>query len=99
MISIDTDISMALEAYVFKANVHNTWVEIKTMIDSYLFGLFNQGAFAGATPEGSYQVLIGQGETMTDEDILIGYVRVTIKVAPVRPAEFIVQTFTQLIGQ
>ena len=98
-ISMETDISIALEAYVFKPNVHNTWVEIKTMIESYLFGLYNQGAFAGMTPETSYQVLIGQGVTMTEEDILNGYVRVSIQVAPVRPAEFIVLTFSQLIGQ
>jgi len=97
-ISMETDISMALEAYVFKPNVHNTWVEVKTMIESYLFGLFNDGAFAGTTPEGSYQVLIGIGETMTDEDVLNGYMRASILVAPVRPAEFIVLTFSQMVG-
>jgi phage tail sheath protein FI len=98
-ISMETDISKALEAYVFKANVHNTWVEVKTMIESYLFGLYGQGAFAGTTPEGSYKVLIGVGETMTDEDVLNGYMRASIMVAPVRPAEFIVLTFSQMIGQ
>ena len=97
-ISMETDIRMALEAFVFKPNVHNTWVEVKTMIDSYLFGLFNQGAFAGTTPETSYQVLIGQGETMTDADILDGFMRATIMVAPVRPAEFIELTFTQMLS-
>ena len=98
-ISMETDISMALEAYVFKPNVHNTWVEVKTMIESYLLGLYNQGAFAGTTPDTSYQVLIGKGETMTDEDVLNGYMRVSIRVAPVRPAEFIVLTFSQMVGQ
>ena len=98
-IAMETDISKALEAYVFKPNVHNTWVEVKTMIESYLFGLFSDGAFAGTTPESSYQVLIGSGETMTDEDVLNGYMRVSIMVAPVRPAEFIVLTFSQMVGQ
>ncbi|MFK7785745.1 MAG: phage tail sheath family protein [Crocinitomicaceae bacterium] len=98
-IALETDISMALEAYVFKPNVHNTWVEVKTMIESYLLGLFNQGAFAGTTPATSYQVLIGLGQTMTDEDVLNGYMRVSIQVAPVRPAEFIVLTFSQMVGQ
>ncbi|MDG1333913.1 MAG: phage tail sheath C-terminal domain-containing protein [Crocinitomicaceae bacterium] len=97
-IAMETDISMALEAFVFKPNVHNTWVEVKTMIESYLLGLFNDGAFAGTTPETSYQVMVGKGETMTDEDILNGYMRVSIQVAPVRPAEFIVLTFTQMVG-
>jgi uncharacterized protein len=98
-ISMETDISKALEAYVFKPNVHNTWVEVKTNIESYLYGLFLQGAFAGTVPETSYQVLIGVGETMTDEDVLNGYMRASIMVAPVRPAEFIVLTFSQMIGQ
>ncbi len=97
-IAMENDISIALEAYVFKPNVHNTWVEVKTMIESYLFGLFNDGAFAGTTPETSYQVLIGVGETMTDEDVLNGYMKASIMVAPVRPAEFIVLTFSQMVG-
>jgi len=97
--SMERDISIALEAYVFKPNVHNTWVEVKTMIDSYLYGLYISGAFAGTTPTTSYQVLIGLGSTMTDEDVLNGYMRVSIMVAPVRPAEFIVLTFSQMVGQ
>jgi phage tail sheath protein FI len=97
--SMENDISQALDAYVFKANVHNTWVEVKTMIESYLFGLYNSGAFAGTTPETSYSVSIGLGETMTDEDVLNGYMRASIMVAPVRPAEFIVLTFSQMVGQ
>lgn len=97
--AMENDISQALEAYVFKPNVHNTWVEVKTMIESYLFGLYGDGAFAGTTPETSYNVSIGVGETMTDEDVLNGYMRASIQVAPVRPAEFIVLTFSQMIGQ
>ncbi|MFT6500467.1 MAG: phage tail sheath protein FI [Crocinitomicaceae bacterium] len=97
--SMENDISQALDAYVFKANVHNTWVEVKTMIESYLYGLYNSGAFAGTTPETSYQVSIGLGSTMTDEDVLNGYMRASIMVAPVRPAEFIVLTFSQMVGQ
>lgn len=97
--SMENDISTALEAFVFKPNVHNTWVEVKTMIESYLFGLYSSGAFAGTSPESCYQVQVGLGETMTDEDILDGYMRVSILVAPVRPAEFIVLTFSQMIGQ
>ncbi|PHR35247.1 MAG: hypothetical protein COA38_02865 [Fluviicola sp.] len=98
-ISMETDISKGLEAFVFKPNVFNTWVEVKMMINAYLFGLFNQGAFAGATPETSYQVLIGLGETMTEEDILNGYMRVSIQVAPIRPAQFIELTFSQMMGE
>ncbi|KAF7785715.1 hypothetical protein PRUB_a0080 [Pseudoalteromonas rubra] len=98
-IAMETDISKALEAYVFKPNEHNTWVEIKIMIEAYLFGLFERGAFAGETPEQSYQVMIGQGETMSEQDILDGFMKVSIKVAPLRPAEFIVLTFSQMMAE
>lgn len=98
-IAMETDISSALEAYVFKPNVHNTWVEVKTMIESYLFGLFKDGAFAGQTPATSYQVMVGLGTTMTDEDVLNGIMKVSIQIAPVRPAEFIVLSFSQQVGQ
>lgn len=97
-IAMQTDISRSLDAFVFRPNVHNTWVEVRTMIDGYLFGLFSQGAFAGTTPETSYQVLIGEGETMTQDDILDGIMRATIRVAPVRPAEFIELTFSQMMS-
>ncbi|BDD04510.1 phage tail sheath family protein [Aureibacter tunicatorum] len=97
-IAMETDISKSLEAFVFKPNVHNTWVEVKTMIESYLFNLYSDGAFAGTTPASSYQVQIGLGETMTDEDILNGIMKASIRVAPVRPAEFIELTFSQMIG-
>ena len=98
-ISMETDIRKGLEAFVFKANVFNTWVEVKMMVDAYLFGLFNQGAFAGNTPMESYRVLIGLGETMTEEDILNGYMRVSIQVAPVRPAEFIILKFSHKLQE
>ncbi len=98
-ISMENDISKAMEPYVFKPNVTNTWVEVKTMIELYLFGLWQAGAFAGSTPDSSYQVLIGKGVTMTDDEINNGLMKVSIKVAPVRPAEFIELTFSQMVGQ
>lgn len=98
-IAIETDITLALEAYVFKPNVHNTWVEVKTSIESYLYGLYTRGAFVGPTPDSSYQVMVGLGSTMTSEDVLNGNMIVSIMVAPVRPAEFVVLTFSQIIGQ
>jgi phage tail sheath protein FI len=40
-------------------------------------------------------VEIGLGSTMTANDILDGMLKLTVKVAIVRPAEFIVITFQQ----
>jgi hypothetical protein len=68
---------------------------MKAMMNNFLTNLWKQGALAGAVPEQAFDVQIGLGATMTPTDILDGYLRVTIKLALVRPAEFIVLTFQQ----
>ena len=50
---------------------------------------------AGTKPEDAYDVSVGLGSTMTGNDILDGYMRITVRVAISRPAEFIVITFQQ----
>ncbi|MEM6987042.1 MAG: phage tail sheath family protein, partial [Pseudomonadota bacterium] len=50
---------------------------------------------AGATQDEAFSVDVGVGTTMTANDMLDGYMRITVMVAVVRPAEFIVITFQQ----
>jgi phage tail sheath protein FI len=47
----------------------------------------------------AFDVQIGLGSTMTPTDILDGKMLITVKVALVRPAEFIVITFQQQMQQ
>ena len=79
---------------VFEPNDATTWLKVKAMIESYLYGLWEQGALAGPTPEAAYFVNVGLGKTMTNQDILEGRMIVEIGVAAVRPAEFIILRFT-----
>ena len=65
------------------------------MISNFLTNLWKNGALAGSKPEDAFQVMCGLGVTMTAQDILDGYMRVTVLVAVVHPAEFIVLTFQQ----
>jgi phage tail sheath protein FI len=65
------------------------------MLNSFLFNLWKQGALAGTQPDEAYSVAVGLGTTMTAQDILDGYMNVTVKVAISRPAEFILLTFQQ----
>ena len=46
-------------------------------------------------PTGASAVAVGLGSTMTPNDILDGVMRIEVKLAIVRPAEFIVLTFQQ----
>jgi len=95
MIFLEQSIKFAAQAYVFAPNTANTWVTVKSMISNFLVNQWKAGALAGSTPEEAFSVHLGLGETMTPNDILDGYMKVTVKVAIVRPAEFIVITFVQ----
>lgn len=95
MIMLEQSIKLALRAYVFEPNDANTWVTAKSMIVNFLTEKWKQGALAGSSPEDSFDVQIGLGSTMTCVDILEGRMLVSVKLAIVRPAEFIIVTFEQ----
>lgn len=84
---------------VFEPNDATTWLKVKAMIESYLYGLWEQGALAGPTPESAYFVNVGLGTTMTPQDVLEGRMIVEIGVAAVRPAEFIILRFSHMLQQ
>ncbi len=95
IIMIEQSLKTATEAYVFEPNVVNTWVTVKGMMTNFLTEQWKQGALAGAVPEDAFSVDVGLGSTMTPTDILDGRMNITIKLAVVRPAEFIVITIQQ----
>jgi phage tail sheath protein FI len=94
---IEQSIKLSTRAFVFEPNDANTWVSVKSMTSHFLTNLWKQGALAGADPDQAFQVHIGLGTTMTGDDILNGVMRVTVNVAIVRPAEFMVITFEQMM--
>jgi len=95
LIMIEQSLKLGARAYVFEPNDTSTWQTIKGMFNNFLYNLWRQGALAGSAPELAYNVQIGLGSTMTPTDILDGIMRITVLVAIVRPAEFIVITFQQ----
>jgi phage tail sheath protein FI len=95
LIMIEQSLKLAARAYVFEPNDANTWITVKSMFDNFLVNLWKQGALAGAVPEQAFSVQVGLGSTMTANDILDGNMLITVKVAIVRPAEFIIITFQQ----
>lgn len=95
MLYIEQSIKGAAKTYVFAPNTAPTWILVKSMISSFLTGLWKAGGLVGATPAEAFEVEVGLGATMTPNDILDGIMRITVKVAVSRPAEFIVITFQQ----
>jgi len=95
MTFLEQSVKAAARAYVFEPNDANTWAAVKSMINSFLTDVWKQGGLQGAVPADAFTVDVGLGTTMTADDLLNGYMRVTVRVAVVRPAEFIVLTFQQ----
>ena len=95
LIMLEQSILRALRAYVFEPNEARTWKMVQSMIENCLNRHWMQGAFPGATPTQAYDVAVGLGSTMTDQDILDGVMRVSVRVAIISPAEFHAINFTQ----
>jgi phage tail sheath protein FI len=93
-ISIEESTKRASAFAVFEPNDATTWLKVRAMIESYLYGLWERGALAGSRPEAAYFVNVGLGKTMTPQDVLEGRMIVEIGVAAVRPSEFIILRFT-----
>ncbi|MCH9659513.1 MAG: phage tail sheath subtilisin-like domain-containing protein [Bacteroidetes bacterium] len=95
MTFLEQSCKLACHPYVFEPNVKNTWEAVKSMIGSFLTTVWKSGGLQGASASDAFSVECGLGSTMTSEDLLSGFMRVTVKVAVVHPAEFIVLTFEQ----
>ncbi|MBE7382962.1 MAG: phage tail sheath subtilisin-like domain-containing protein [Leptolyngbya sp. SIO1E4] len=96
---IEESTQKATSFVVFESNNAITWLKVKTIIETYLDGLWRQGALAGATPQDAYFVSVGLGQTMTEQDILEGRMIIEIGISAVRPAEFIILRFSHKLQQ
>ncbi len=98
-IMVEESAKKATAFAVFEPNDMTTWLKVKGMIESFLYGLWERGALAGSKPESAYFVNVGLGKTMTTDDILNGRMKVEIGLAAVRPAEFIILRFSHKLQE
>ena len=98
LIYLEQSIKTALRQYVFAPNTATTWSTVTSSIASFLTGLWQQGGLMGAKPSDAFTVSCGLGVTMTAQDVLNGYMIVSVALQMVHPAEFIELTFTQMMG-
>jgi hypothetical protein len=70
------------------------WSLLKYQTETILADLNSRGAFASSTASESYFVQCGLGSTMNAADVTAGRVIVTVGIAPLRPSEFIIQSYT-----
>lgn len=95
LVYIEQSIKTALQPFVFAANDGKTWVTVTGMISDFLTGLWTQGGLMGDKASDAFLVQCGLGTTMTGQDILNGYMVVSVTLQMIHPAEFIELTFTQ----
>lgn len=95
IIWIEQSIKLSLNKFVFGANVSTTWVSVVGMVSNFLQGVWAQGGLMGDKASDAFNVQCGLGSTMTAQNILDGYMVVSVTLQLVHPAEFIVLQFTQ----
>lgn len=98
-IMMEESIRESTKFAVFEPNVQTTWLKVKSMVDSFLYTLWQDGGLAGSTPEEAYFVDVGLGRTMNDDNILNGEMIVKVGAAPARPAEFVIIQVTQKLQE
>lgn len=82
---------------VFEPNDEPLWAQIRMNITAFMMGLFRQGAFQGSTPDKAFFVKC-DAETTTQADRNLGIVNIQVGFAPLKPAEFVIITIQQMIG-
>lgn len=88
MLYIEESLQEGLRWAVFKPNAPPLWKSLKRTIESFLERVRTAGGLKGERAQ-AYQVRIDEGLNPPDE-IALGRLHIEIKVAPVRPAEFII---------
>jgi phage tail sheath protein FI len=80
---------------VFEPNNTDLWRALRSTIGAFMETQFRNGAFAGATSKDAYFVKC-DAETTPESAQLAGVVNIVVGFAPLRPAEFVVVTLTQM---
>ncbi len=86
---IEDSLYAGLQFAVFEPNAEPLWSQIRLSVGSFLQDLFQQGAFAGRTPQQAYFVQCDDTNN-TSTSIDLGLVTVRVGFAPVEPAEFVI---------
>lgn len=92
---IEESLGRGTQWAVFEPNDEPLWAELRRGVASFLHDLFRQGALQGQTPREAYFVKC-DSQTTTQADIERGSVNIVVGFAPLKPAEFVIITISQL---
>jgi phage tail sheath protein FI len=92
---IETTIMNGTQYAVFEPNDKTLWEGIKRTVNSFLRGLWRDGALFGATADQAFFVKCDE-ETNPPDSIDQGRVIIQVGIAPVKPAEFVIFRISQI---
>ncbi|MCB4811893.1 phage tail sheath family protein [Methylovorus menthalis] len=86
---IETCVRRSVGWLTFEENTAATWQKLQSSVEIFLMMLWRNSVFLGDKPEQAFFVRVGQGITMTLQDVVDGRVRLEIGLATQRPSEFV----------
>ena len=92
---IEKSIELGTQWAVFEPNDYQLWGRIRRSTTNFLERIWRAGALVGRTSEEAYFVKC-DAENNTPETMALGRVYIDVKVAPVRPAEFVIFRIGQM---
>jgi phage tail sheath protein FI len=92
---IEETVFRSTQWVVFELNDEPLWAQIRLSVGSFMNDLFRKGAFQGRTKQEAYFVRC-DATTTTPLDQSRGIVNLVLGFAPLRPAEFLIITISQI---
>ncbi|MEK1894675.1 MAG: phage tail sheath subtilisin-like domain-containing protein [Rhizobium sp.] len=96
-IFIERSLEIGTQWAVLEPNDQRLWSKLKDSVDSFLGGLWREGALFGEKKEDAYYINCGF-DTMSLDDIDNGRLIMEIGLRPVKPAEFVIIRIGQWAG-
>ena len=95
---IASSLYLGTQFAVFEPNDPDLWAQLRLAVGTFMRGLFRQGAFQQSTKraESDSFFVVCDETTNTQAEIDLGRVNVVVGFAPLKPAEFVVITITQI---
>lgn len=98
LIYIEQSIEQTMPTLAGMPNTEATWGEVKRILKRFLKKIWRSRGLQGDSKEEAYKIEVGLDETMTQQEVDSGLLKVRISVAPAVPMEFIVLEFQQQLS-
>ncbi|QKI90134.1 phage tail sheath family protein [Thiomicrorhabdus xiamenensis] len=94
LLFLQESIQKSTQWAVFEPNGEALWAKVRLSVENFLLQNWRKGAFQGSRPDEAFFVRCDKS-SMTQEEIRTGILIVTIGIAAIKPAEFIVFRIAQ----